>query len=52
MCMNKEVVKKLEENIRTVEEIEIDEAEECISLFARARISIDITQPLKKIVFL
>lgn len=50
MCMNKEAIKKLGEKIETVEEIETDEAGECISLFARAKISIDITQPLKKIV--
>lgn len=41
MCMNKEVVKKLGEKIGMVEEIETNKAGECISLFARARISFD-----------
>ena len=50
--MNKEVVKKLGEKIGMVKEIETNKAGECISLFARARISFDSTQPLKKIVFL
>ncbi|KAH9703270.1 zinc knuckle protein [Citrus sinensis] len=52
MCMNKEAIQKLGEKIGTVKEVETDEAGECIGQFARARISIDISQPLKKIVFL
>ncbi|KAL9445503.1 hypothetical protein AB3S75_018492 [Citrus x aurantiifolia] len=52
MCMNKEAIQKLGEKIGTVKEVEIDEAGECIGQFARVRISIDISQPLKKIVFL
>ncbi|KAH9728008.1 hypothetical protein KPL70_008866 [Citrus sinensis] len=52
MCMNKEAIQKLGEKIGTVKKVETDEAGECIGQFARARISIDISQPLKKIVFL
>ncbi|KAH9698768.1 DUF4283 domain-containing protein [Citrus sinensis] len=52
MCMNKEAIQKLGEKIATVKEVETDEAGECIGQFARVRISIDISQPLKKIVFL
>lgn len=52
MCMNKEAIQKLGEKIREVLEVEIDEAGECIGQFACVRISINITQPLKKVVFL
>ncbi|KAH9781767.1 CCHC-type domain-containing protein [Citrus sinensis] len=52
MCMNKEAIQKLGEKIGTVKEVETDDAGECFGQFARARISIDISQPLKKIVFL
>lgn len=50
--MNKEAIQKLGGKIGEVLEVETDEAGECIGQFARARISIDITQPLKKVVFL
>lgn len=49
--MNKEVIQKLGEKIGTVKEIESDEIGECIGQFARIRISISITQPLKKVAF-
>ncbi|KAH9697633.1 zinc knuckle protein [Citrus sinensis] len=52
MCMNKEAIQKLGEKIGIVKEVETDEAGECIGQFARVGISIDISQPLKKIVFL
>lgn len=52
LCMNKEAIQKLGGKIGEVLEVETDEAGECIGQFARARISIDITQPLKKVVFL
>ena len=52
MCMNKEAIEKLGEKISGIKEIETDEAGDCIGQFARVRISLDITQPLKKIVFL
>lgn len=50
--MNKEAIQKLGEKIGTVKEVETDEAGECIGQFDRVKISIDISQPLKKIVFL
>lgn len=50
--MNKEAIQKLGEKISEVKEIETEEAGDCIGQFARVRISLDITQPLKKIVFL
>lgn len=43
---------KLEEKIGNVEELETDEASKCIGQLARAKISIDITQLLKKVMFL
>lgn len=52
MCRAKEIIQKLGEKIGTVEDIETDGAGECIGQFARVRISVNITQPLKKVVFL
>ena len=52
MCMNNEAIQKLGEKISDVKEIETEEAGDCIGQFARVRISLDITQPLKKIVLL
>lgn len=52
MCMEKEVIQKLGEKIGKLEDIEIDESGECMGQFARVRIFINITQPLKKVVFL
>lgn len=40
------------DKIGLVEEVDADEDGECIGAFARARIFIDITHPLKKIIFL
>ena len=40
------------EAIGIVEEVDADEEEECIGQYARVSISIDITQPLKKIIYL
>lgn len=51
MCMNMDAIQKLREKIGMVLEVETDEAGECIRQFAHVRISIDITQPLKKVVF-
>ena len=51
MCMNKEAVTEVGKKIGKVEEIDTDEAGECIGQFARVRISINVTQPLKKVVF-
>ena len=50
--MVREVIQNLREKIGEVEDIEIDITGECISQFARIRISINITHPLKKVVFL
>lgn len=52
MCMARETIQTLGERICIVEDIEADEAGECIGQFTRVRISINITQPLKKVVFL
>lgn len=52
MCMARETIQTLGEMIGIVEEFEADEVGECIGQFARVRISINITQPLKKVVFL
>ena len=52
MCMARETIKKLGERIGIVEDIEADEAGECLGQFSRVRISVSITQPLKKVVFL
>ena len=51
MCMNKDVVTEVGKKIGKVEEIDTNEAGECIGQFARVRISINVTQPLKKVVF-
>lgn len=50
--MNNEAIHQLGEKIGTVMEVETDEAGDCIGQYARVRISIDISQPLKKLVFL
>lgn len=43
MCMVRETIKMLGERIGIVEDIEADEAGECIGQFARVRISVNIT---------
>ena len=52
MCMVRETIKMLGERIGIVEDIEADEAGERLGQFARVRISVNITQPLKKVVYL
>ncbi|KAK9175028.1 hypothetical protein WN944_027032 [Citrus x changshan-huyou] len=52
MCMNRETIQELGKKIGKVEEVESDNAGECIGPFARAKISINITHPLKKVVYL
>lgn len=52
MCMNRVAIRKIGEKIGIMQEIETDKAGECIGQFAHIRVSIDITQPLKKVVFL
>ena len=51
-CMEQGTIKVLGEAIWIVEEVDADEDEECIGQYARARISIDIARPLKKIIYL
>ena len=46
--MEQETLRMLGETIGKVEEVDVDEEGECIGQYARVRISIDITQPLKK----
>ncbi|KAL9440453.1 hypothetical protein AB3S75_019170 [Citrus x aurantiifolia] len=52
MCMEKDILKVSGEQIRTVEEVETDRYGDCIGEIARIRISVDITQPLPKMIFL
>lgn len=52
MFMHKGAVQNLGEKIGEVKEVETDEDGECIEIFARLRISVDITQPLKNILFI
>ncbi|KAL9453545.1 hypothetical protein AB3S75_009200 [Citrus x aurantiifolia] len=52
VCMDRENVQKLGELIGEVMEVETDEDGECIGSYARIRISIKITKPLEKMVFL
>lgn len=48
MCMEKDVIQEMGKKIEKVEEVKIDESGESIGPFIRVRISVDITQPLKK----
>lgn len=50
--MDQEIIRVLGKVIGIVEEVDTDEKEECIGQYTRVRISIDITQPLKKIIYL
>ena len=50
--MEKDFLQELGAKIGIVEEVETNENGECIREFARVRISINITQPLEKILFL
>ncbi|KAH9670684.1 CCHC-type domain-containing protein [Citrus sinensis] len=52
MCMHKGAIQKLGKKIGDVEEIETDDDGECIGLYARLRISVNVTRPLKKILFI
>ncbi|XP_024038344.1 uncharacterized protein LOC112097374 [Citrus clementina] len=51
-CMEREFLQELGGMIGKVEEVETDENGDCFGEYARLRISINITQPLKKILFL
>lgn len=48
VCIERDNVQKLGGLIGEVLEVETDDDEECICLYARVRISIDITKPLQK----
>lgn len=48
----KKYTQDLGEQIETMEEVETDENGECIGEITRIHISIDITQPLTKMIFL
>lgn len=50
--MNKDAIQKLGEKIGIVKEVGTDETGECLGQFTRIKVSTDITQPLKKVVFL
>ena len=51
MCMDKYAVQKLGSLIGKVEDVDTDEGE-CVRPIVRTRISVDVTRPLKKILFL
>ncbi|KAH9663933.1 CCHC-type domain-containing protein [Citrus sinensis] len=50
MCMSKEMATQLGAVIGKVEEVDTDDAGECLGPFLRLRISVDISKPLKKII--
>ncbi|KAH9650223.1 putative reverse transcriptase/RNA-dependent DNA polymerase [Citrus sinensis] len=52
MCMDKYAVKKLGSLIGKLEDVDTDEAGECVGPIVRTRISVDVTRPLQKILFL
>lgn len=45
-------IQKPRELLREVLEVETDDERECIGLYARVRVSIDISKPLQKMVYL
>lgn len=51
ICVEKYVIEKLGSLIEKVEEVHTDEMGKCIWPIVRVRISVDITKPLKKILF-
>ena len=52
MCMDKYAIQKLGSLIGKVEEVDTDEGGECVGPIFRTRISVNVTKPLKKIIFL
>ncbi|KAH9799961.1 hypothetical protein WN943_000608 [Citrus x changshan-huyou] len=52
MAMNTDAISRLGAIIGTIEEVETSENGECIGEYARVRIKVDISKPLKKIIFL
>ncbi|XP_024043038.1 uncharacterized protein LOC112099799 [Citrus clementina] len=51
-CMEKDFLQALGGKIGIVEEVETDDNGDCFGEFARIRISVNITQPLERILFL
>lgn len=52
MFMDEEIYTRIGELIGNVEEIDTNKIGDCLGQVTRLRISIDITQPLKKILFI
>ena len=52
MCMDKYAIQKLGSLIGKVEEVDTDKGGECVGPIFRTRISVNVTKPLKKILFL
>ena len=52
MAMNIEAISRLGAIIGSVEEVETNKDGECIGEIARVGIRVDVTKPLKKIIFL
>lgn len=50
--MEHDTIRSLGKMIGRVEEVDADDEGECTGQYARVRISIDITQPLQKIIYL
>ena len=50
--MNKETIRELGEAIGTVEEVATDIIEACFGKYIRLRISVDITKPLIKALYM
>lgn len=52
MCMDEEICMGVGELVGKVEEVDTDNAKDYMGQIIRLRISVDITQPLKKILFI
>ncbi|KAK9200734.1 hypothetical protein WN944_015932 [Citrus x changshan-huyou] len=52
MCMEEEICTGIGELVGKVEEVDTDKAGDCMGQIIRMRIWVDITQPLKKILFI
>ncbi|KAH9782148.1 hypothetical protein KPL71_008766 [Citrus sinensis] len=51
-CMDKDFLRELGEKLGSVEEVQTDDNGDCIGEYARIRVSINITLPLERILFL
>lgn len=52
ICMDEEIYKEIGGFVGRVEEVDIDRAGDCMGQVIRLRITMNITQPLKKILFI